>query len=210
MGYVVNCAGLYADVVARDYGFSERYAVLPFKGLYLYSSEPKGSLRTNIYPVPDLRNPFLGVHFTVTVEGKTKIGPTAIPAFWRENYAGLDNFSAEEFREIVGWEASLFRRAGFDFRGLAQAEIKKYSRSYLVALAGELASEVREAHYTHWGKPGIRAQLLDREKRTLVNDFLIETDTKSLHLLNTVSPGWTCSIPFARYVADLVGGARTQ
>jgi L-2-hydroxyglutarate oxidase len=81
-GYVVNAAGLYADRIARQFGFSQHYTILPFKGLYLYSDEPSGSLRTNIYPVPDLRNPFLGVHFTVTVDGRSKIGPTAIPAFW--------------------------------------------------------------------------------------------------------------------------------
>ncbi|MBH0201865.1 MAG: FAD-dependent oxidoreductase [Nitrospira sp.] len=90
-GYVVNSAGLYADKIAMDYGFSEKYRILPFKGLYLYSDEPSGSIRTNIYPVPDLRNPFLGVHFTITADGKAKIGPTAIPALWRENYEGLGN-----------------------------------------------------------------------------------------------------------------------
>lgn len=87
-GYVVNAAGLYADKIAMDYGFSEKYRILPFKGLYLYSDEPPGAIRTNIYPVPDLRNPFLGVHFTITADGKAKIGPTAIPALWRENYGG--------------------------------------------------------------------------------------------------------------------------
>ena len=58
---MVNAAGLYADKIALDFGFSERYRILPFKGLYLYSDEPPGAFRTNIYPVPDLRNPFLGV-----------------------------------------------------------------------------------------------------------------------------------------------------
>ena len=80
-GYVVNAAGLYADRIALDYGFSKKYRILPFKGLYLYSDEPAGAFRTNIYPVPDLRNPFLGVHFTITSDGKAKIGPTAIRRF---------------------------------------------------------------------------------------------------------------------------------
>jgi L-2-hydroxyglutarate oxidase LhgO len=80
-GYVVNAAGLYADKIALAYGFSQKYRILPFKDLYLYSNEPPSSIRTNIYPVPDLRNPFLGVHFTITADGKAKIGPTAIPAF---------------------------------------------------------------------------------------------------------------------------------
>jgi len=73
-GHVVNAAGLYADKIALDFGFSERYRILPFKGLYLYSDEPPHAFRTNIYPVPDLRNPFLGVHFTVRDNGQAKIG----------------------------------------------------------------------------------------------------------------------------------------
>ena len=77
-GFIVNCAGLYADRIAKDFGFCQRYTILPFKGLYLYSDEPAGRLHTHIYPVPDLKYPFLGVHFTVTVDGHTKIGPTAI------------------------------------------------------------------------------------------------------------------------------------
>ena len=90
VGYVVNAAGLYADRIAPDYGFSEHYRILPFKGLYLYSSKPTGSIRTNIYPVPDLKNLFLGVHFTVAASEKSKIGPTAIPGFWREHYLWWD------------------------------------------------------------------------------------------------------------------------
>ena len=82
----------YADKIAFDYGFSQDYKILPFKGLYLYAKDDGLKLKTNVYPVPDLRNPFLGVHFTVTAENKTKIGPTAIPAFWRENYTGWDKF----------------------------------------------------------------------------------------------------------------------
>ena len=62
VGYVVNAAGLYADRIAREYGFSENYRILPFKGLYLYSNEPPGSIRTNIYPVPDLKNPYSVTH----------------------------------------------------------------------------------------------------------------------------------------------------
>ena len=64
-GYIINAAGLYADTIGKDFGFSKDYSILPFKGLYLYSTEPAGILRTNIYPVPNLHNPFLGTHFTV-------------------------------------------------------------------------------------------------------------------------------------------------
>jgi (S)-2-hydroxyglutarate dehydrogenase len=201
-GYIVNAAGLHADRIARQFGFSEHYTILPFKGLYLYSDEPAGSLRTNIYPVPDLRNPFLGVHFTVTVDGHAKIGPTAIPAFWREHYAGLSGFSFHDLAEIAWLQLGLLFSAGFEFRRLAWEELAKYDRSHLVSLAGQLADGVRVENYRRWGRTGIRAQLLDTRTRKLEMDFVLEGDDRSLHVLNAVSPGWTCSIPFASYVVD--------
>jgi L-2-hydroxyglutarate oxidase LhgO len=201
-GYVVNAAGLHADRIARDYGFSEHFRILPFKGLYLYSSEPAGAFRTNIYPVPNLANPFLGVHFTITVDGHPKIGPTAIPCLWRVQYGRTENFRLSELTEMLGSMVDLFVRAGFDFRGLAREEIRKYHRPYLVAQAAALAEGVRASDYTKWGRPGIRAQLLDVRKRTLVQDFMVEGDERSLHVLNAVPPGFTCAIPFSEYVCD--------
>lgn len=204
-GFVVNAAGLYADAVARDFGFSERYRILPFKGLYLYSDEPAGAFRAHVYPVPDIRNPFLGVHFTVTVDGRVKIGPTAIPALWRENYGGLAGFSAAELAEIAWRQAGLFFGSGFDFRRLAFEEIRKNSRRVMVGLASALADGVKPERYRRWGKPGIRAQLIDVTTRKLVMDFALEGDERSLHVLNAVSPGFTCAMPFASYVVDRLG-----
>ena len=201
-GYVVNAAGLYADRIARDFGFARHYRILPFKGLYLYSDEPPGSLRTNIYPVPDLRNPFLGVHFTVTAAGKAKIGPTAIPAFWREQYEGFGNFSATELADILMRQAGLFFFAGFGFQRLALEELRKYYRPHLVRLSAELLEGVDAANYRHWGKAGIRAQLLDTRTRKLEMDFVFEHDERSMHVLNAVSPGFTCSLPFSRYICE--------
>lgn len=206
-GYVVNAAGLYADKIAMDYGFSEKYRILPFKGLYLYSNEPPGSIRTNIYPVPDLRNPFLGVHFTITADGKAKIGPTAIPAFWRENYEGFSNFRIRELIEVAGRGLGLLTGAQFDYRRLAVEEIAKYSRSKMVSLASVLAEGVDEKNYQKWGRPGIRAQLLDISKRKLEMDFVLEGDHRSMHVLNAVSPAFTCSLPFAGYVCDHIDTA---
>ena len=201
-GYVVNCAGLHADRIARQFGFSEHYTILPFKGLYLYSDEPAGALRTNIYPVPDLRNPFLGVHFTVTVDGHAKIGPTAIPGFWREQYAGLSGFSLRDLAEIARLQLGLLFSAGFEFRRLAWEELAKYDRARLVALAGHLADGVHVENYRRWGRSGIRAQLIDTRTRKLEMDFVLEGDDRSMHVLNAVSPGWTCAIPFAAYLVD--------
>lgn len=203
-GYVVNCAGLYADKIALQYGFSDKYRILPFKGLYLYSDEPVGAIRTNIYPVPNLKNPFLGVHFTVTVDGKTKIGPTAIPAFWREQYGMTDNFNISEMIDILKRQIGLLISSDFDFRRLAMEEIKKYSRRRMVYLASALMEGVNEQHYRKWGRPGIRAQLFDIEKNKLEMDFVIEGDDKSMHILNAVSPAFTCSIPFSQYIGDKI------
>jgi L-2-hydroxyglutarate oxidase LhgO len=203
-GYVVNAAGLYADVVARDFGFGMNLRVLPFKGLYLYSDEPPGALRTNLYPVPDLRNPFLGVHFTVTVDGHVKIGPTAIPCLWREQYGGTSRFRARELGQMVRIGVPLFFRAGFDFRALAFEEVRKYWKPHLVKQAGALAEGVTASQYRRWGRPGIRAQLVDVRRRALVMDFHLEGDEQSMHVLNAVSPAFTCSFPFARTVCDRI------
>ncbi|MBI3991933.1 MAG: L-2-hydroxyglutarate oxidase [Candidatus Lambdaproteobacteria bacterium] len=201
-GYVVNAAGLQADRIARDFGFAQHHRILPFKGLYLYSDEPPGAVRTNIYPVPNLRNPFLGVHFTVTADGHAKIGPTAIPAFWREQYTGWENFRLDELGEILLRQAGLLFFSGFDFPALALEELHKYSRRYLVSLAARMMTGVALHDYRRWGRPGIRAQLLDLRTRKLEMDFHFEHDARSLHVLNAVSPGFTCAMPFASHLCD--------
>ncbi|MGD8673305.1 MAG: FAD-dependent oxidoreductase [Thiogranum sp.] len=205
-GYVINAAGLYADKVARDFGFAQHYRILPFKGLYLYANENAQPLQTNIYPVPDLRNPFLGVHHTVTIDGKSKIGPTAIPCFWREHYRGLENFRLGELAEVVTRETELFIRNDFDFRKLAWEEMQKIYRPHLVKLAAELLNGVRTEYYTKWGKPGIRAQLLDTTTRKLEMDFKMEGDERSFHVLNAVSPAFTCAMSFSEYTLEQIAG----
>jgi len=199
-GYVINAAGLYADQIAKDFNFSQDYKILPFKGLYLYANDDGLKLKTNVYPVPDLRNPFLGVHFTVTAENKTKIGPTAIPAFWRENYTGWDKFNLEELLDIVGIDASLFLTNNFGFRRLAFKEMQKYSKKKLVQLAGTLLRNIEQKDFKQWGKPGIRAQLINIKTKQLEMDFKFEGDDKSFHVLNAVSPAFTCAIPFSEYL----------
>lgn len=201
-GFVVNAAGLYADVVARAFGFSQSHRILPFKGRYIYSSEPPGTLRTHVYPVPDPRFPFLGVHLTIAVDGSTKIGPTAAPAFWREQYTPLENFRLSEALDVALRGTTLIA-SDAALRRHAIAELRKTRRG-IVALAASLADGVRVEDYTRWGKPGIRAQLYDIRRRTLEMDFVIEGDERSLHILNAVSPGFTCAMPFAEHVADRI------
>ena len=202
---IINCAGLYAETIAQDYGFGTDYAMIPFKGLYLKYTKNTSDVRVNIYPVPNLRNPFLGVHFTKTVDGTIKIGPTAIPAFWKEQYGPWENFSLKEMLRIAGEEARLFVRNSFGFRDLAIEEMKKYERDYFIKLAADMVQQIDPAGFTEFTKPGIRAQLLNIKTRALVTDFLIEGDAHSLHILNAVSPAYTCSLAFAEMVVDEYG-----
>ncbi len=199
---VINCAGLYADKIAQDFGFSKDFVIIPFKGIYLKDKNNVSNLATNVYPVPDLKNPFLGVHYTLTVDNESKIGPTAIPAFWRENYQGLDNFSLSEFFEILFYEIKLFITNAFSFRRLAYSEIKKYNLSYFKNLAMKLTKNMNHEGYNSWSTPGIRAQLLDKNTLELVQDFVVESDENSVHVLNAVSPAFTSSIPFANWVVE--------
>jgi (S)-2-hydroxyglutarate dehydrogenase len=203
-GYVVNAAGLYADRVAHNFGFGQDYHLLPFKGIYLYGTSGAMPLNTLIYPVPDLRNPFLGVHFTLTVSGQVKIGPTAIPAFWPEQYGWLENFHFDEFLRTTGRHMKLMMGGDPMFRELAFEEVKKYSRSYLVSQASKLADGVRSADFKTWGRSGIRAQLINKNTQKLEMDFIIEGDKRSMHVLNAVSPAFTCALPFSRYVVEQI------
>ena len=155
-GFVVNSAGLGALAIAQQFGFASHYELCPVEGLYLLSDEPPGALRTNLYPVPDPAFPYLGVHFTVAVDGSILIGPTDGPV----------------------------------------------PREAIIERAATLARGVRIADYTRWGNSGVRAQLYDTRKHALEMDFVIEHDERSLHILNAVSPGFTCAMSFAEYVVD--------
>lgn len=199
---VINCAGLYADKIAKEYGFSKDYVIIPFKGIYLKDKDNLGNLSTNVYPVPNLANPFLGVHYTLTVKDEAKIGPTAIPAFWRENYQGLDNFKLDEMIQILFYEAKLFFTNAFGFRALAFSEVQKYVKSHLINLAKILTKNMSHKGYTTWSTPGIRAQLLNTKTLELVQDFVVEGDDRSVHVLNAVSPAFTSSIPFSKWVVE--------
>lgn len=204
---IINAAGLYADKIAKDFGFSKNYVLVPFKGIYLEYTGSQLNLKRNIYPVPNLKNPFLGVHFTVKVDGTFKIGPTATPCFWRENYNGFSNFRFLELLEILKWNLNLFI-SNKTFRKTAFEEIKKYLKSYLLKEASKLVKKFDYRGFNKWGKPGIRAQLLNIETLQLVHDFVIEGNKYSIHILNAVSPAFTAAFPFTRYVVEnhLIGG----
>jgi L-2-hydroxyglutarate oxidase LhgO len=204
-GYVVNAAGLHADRVAWAYGFGHGYRMLPFRGVYLYGNDSAPKLGVHVYPVPDLEMPFLGLHFTVTVDDRVKIGPTATPSAWREGY-GLDaeslrRFSARDLAETARAGARMFV-SDPSFRAHAGGELRKLDRRYLVRSAGELVHGIRSEDFREWGAPGIRAQLFDEVRGELVMDFRFQGDAQSIHVLNAVSPAFTCCLSFAEHLVD--------
>jgi len=201
-GVLINCAGLYADKIAKDFGKSKDYTIIPFKGVYLEYTDKDIEVKRNIYPVPNLKNPFLGVHYTVGVDRKVKLGPTAIPAFWRENYEGLKNFSFSELTQIFFWEAILFIINASNFRKLALEEVRKYWKPYMQKQVLELSKGVNVKKFNQWSKAGIRAQLLNIKTKELVMDFVVEKGISEVHILNAVSPAFTASFPFTRWVVE--------
>ncbi len=200
VGHIVNCAGLYADKIAKPFGFCDDYAMLPFKGLYWYGNWPPGKLQRHVYPVPDVRNPFLGVHLTVTIDGRAKIGPTAIPIFSRESYAGFGGLSPREILNIVGIYPKFLASKHHDVLGLFKSEMPKYSQRNLVRQAQALVPSVDPKDFKERGKPGIRAQLLDIKNKKLEMDFVVRGDDNSTHLLNSVSPAWTSALAMANHI----------
>jgi L-2-hydroxyglutarate oxidase len=205
-GYVVNAAGAFADRVARRFGHGRGYRIVPFKGRYLRSRATLG-VRRHIYPVPDLRYPFLGVHFTVSPAGEVWIGPTATPVLGREQYGLAPSAGAG----ATGWALARLLAAPHNtgLRRLALAEIRRHSRRALVTEAERLVHDLPPAGGWTPVRPGIRAQLVDTRTWKLEDDFVYEADDRSLHVLNAVSPGFTCALPLAEHLLDIIEGNRT-
>lgn len=202
-GLLINAAGLHADVIARAAGVGERYVILPFKGIYyrLLPSAPL-DIRRLIYPVPDLRVPFLGVHFTRSITGEVHLGPTAVPAFGREHYRGLTGVEVGDAGRIVTTLARQYASNKQGFRTFVHAEAGRFLKPLFVSAARALVPRLRSRDLEASGKVGIRAQLFDKERQELVMDFVLERGERSLHVLNAVSPGFTSAFSFASYALD--------
>lgn len=206
--HVVNAAGLHADSVAHRFGVGQRYTLLPFKGIYWKLDPASGiDIRHLIYPVPDLRVPFLGVHTTTAIDGSVYIGPTAVPAFGRENYRGAAGIAGRELGRILGQLAGQFVSGRNGFRRLAWQEGRRYFKPWFADAARQLLPRLRSEHLLPCDKVGIRAQMLDRETGELVTDFLVQSGPNSTHVLNAISPAFTSAFPFARHVckASILG-----
>lgn len=198
---LVNVAGAFADKLCKAYGLGAGYQLVPFKGVYRkLRKEAAHMVRGNIYPVPDPRNPFLGVHFTHGVSGEVYIGPTSIPAFGRENYGLLGGLDAEA-PCILYRDAVLFA-VNPGFRSVALSEPRKYCFRHFFADAARLLRGLAPEDVVSSSKVGIRPQLVDIRKNALVSDYVLEKGPRELHVLGAISPAFTASMAIAPYLAD--------
>lgn len=195
----INATGAYADQVARLFGLGHEYQLIPFKGIYQkLKPEHADLVQGNIYPVPHLDNPFLGVHFTKNIHGEAYVGPTAIPALGRENYGILKGIDGEAFKILFQEMQLFFSNRGF--RKVALEEPKKYLPFYFYQDAKQLVKQLKPDWLTRSPKVGIRPQLIHKKKRELMMDFLILKNERSIHVLNAISPAFTSSMAFAEYL----------
>jgi len=202
-GLLFNCAGAYADTVAKSYGLAADYALVPFKGIYWkLSKKANPMVRANIYPVPGVSMPFLGVHLTRVISGDVYIGPTAIPAFGRENYGILQGVKFGESLSIGFQLASMYLRNENNFRKLTHVEMGKYSKGAFLSAARKLVPSLTAEDMLPTPKVGIRPQLVNTKTRKLEMDYIIECTDDSVHVLNAISPAFTSGFAFAELIVD--------
>ena len=199
--HIINAAGAQADRISRSIGVGAEYAMLPFMGVYRATEEKNLPLQRLVYPVPHPINPFLGVHFTLTLDRKVKIGPTAIPIAGREQYSFFNGWSAPDIGQAFKGMFSLIKGDSHDFGAILKTEWPKMIRSMLVKESTELVPSAKTVKDWHRKPPGIRAQLVHLPTGKLEQDFVVQTLANSTHILNAVSPGWTSAIPFGRWIA---------
>lgn len=195
---LINCAGLHSDRVAAMAGVVPRVRIVPFRGeYYKLADSAAGLVRTLIYPVPDPRFPFLGVHFTRRIDGAVEVGPNAVLAFGREHYRGSRPNWADlgETLRHVGFRRLALRH----WRSGAQELLNSRSRRLYSRLAARLVPDVRPADLLSGGS-GVRAQAVALDG-ALVDDFVFEEAGSTVHVLNAPSPAATASLAIGPHIA---------
>jgi len=199
---IINSAGAYASDLAKQVNVGTEYICLPFLGAYkktkLLSINPKRL----VYPVPNPINPFLGVHTTITLNNELKIGPTAFPVIGKEQYRLIDGFNIKELFDFLVSSKALLRSDSVNLLGLAKEETMKLFTKPLLKRTRKLSSSLDSNK--GWVKypSGIRAQVINTKTKSIEMDYIVKADKNVVHILNAVSPGWTSSLPFARWVVE--------
>jgi L-2-hydroxyglutarate oxidase LhgO len=188
----------------------EEFDLLPVLGAYKETVSENLPVRTLVYPVPHPVNPFLGVHLTPTLKGTVKIGPTAFPTLGPEQYTFFSKMQIGEFLKST----KSFMNFVQNQKGITR-EIMKTEIPYLKLnnILRDLSQMIPTANgSTGWKtlKPGIRGQLIEKSTGKFVNDFIVREASNSMHVLNIVSPGFTSSLSFGRYIASSAVAAREK
>jgi len=196
---LINCAGLFSDRISRMAGDDPQVMIVPFRGEYYDLIPSRSSLvRALIYPVPDPRFPFLGVHFTRRVNGSVDAGPNAVLAFRREGYRRTD-FNLSDLGSSLAFPG-FWRMALKNWRsGLAEFH-RSFSKPAFVHALQRLIPEVREEDLVPGGS-GVRAQALTRQG-ALADDFQFVPSDRMLHVLNVPSPAATASLVIGQTIVD--------
>ncbi len=196
--FLVNCAGLQCDRVARLAGARPELRIIPFRGEYYQLTEPCRQLVRNlIYPVPDPNFPFLGVHLTRMIDGRREAGPNAVLALKREGYS-RQSFSIRDMAEILSYPG-FWRMARRFWRMGGQEYYRSFRKSVFARDLRRLVPELEEGDLAPGGA-GVRAQAVDLAGN-LVDDFRIVEAEGMVHVLNAPSPAATASISIGRTLA---------
>jgi 2-hydroxyglutarate dehydrogenase len=198
-GHAVFCAGLWADRLAVKAGAGSDPRIVPFRGAYLrLRPERRELVRSLIYPVPDPRLPFLGIHLTRDIHGEVLIGPTALIAGARDAYR-LSTLRRADVLDTLSWPGTWRLLARWWATGVSELH-HALLRSAFVRAAARYVPELRSADVEP-SFAGVRAQALGRDG-SLLDDFLFSATERALHVRNAPSPAATSSLAIARYVAD--------
>ena len=199
--FIVNCAGLQSDRIAKMCGVNPGLQIIPFRGEYYTIKKEKQYLVKNlIYPVPDIKFPFLGVHFTRMINGKVEAGPNAVLAFKREGYSKTD-FSLQDLMEM-GLYPGFWKMASKFYKMGIQEFRRSFSKELFVKSLQKLIPEIRSEDIEVGGS-GIRAQALEQDGK-LVDDFRIIEAMGMIHVLNAPSPAATASLSIGKTIAEMV------
>lgn len=199
--YVVNCAGLYSDRIAKLAGHNPGMMLVPFRGEYYDLTPSRANLvRSLIYPVPDPAYPFLGVHFTRRIHGNVDAGPNAVLAFRREGYHRTD-FDLAEAMEVLEYTGFRTMAKQHWKNGLSEMR-RSWSKRQFVSSCQRLVPDVKMEDMTRGGS-GVRAQAV-AEDGSLVDDFRFLARERFLHVLNVPSPAATASLPIGREILQMV------
>lgn len=199
--FLINCAGLQSDRIAKMAGYLIDMKIVPFRGEYFVLKEDKQDLVKNlIYPVPNPDFPFLGVHFTRMINGKVDVGPNAVPAFKREAYKKTD-FNMKDFAEMMTYPGFLKLAMKYPLDGMGEM-YRSFVKSKFVQSAQVLIPNITADDLIP-GPAGVRAQGLKADG-TLVDDFFIVNGKKSIHVCNAPSPAATASLEIGKAVADQI------